>query len=201
MNERERESKRVAEALRHAGVLVSSVYDLVNTSAPYPTAVPVLLDLLEDGITDDIITEGVVRALAVKEARGVANKPLIEEFKKTPNVKMSLKWAIGNTLEVIAVDADFDELAALVRDKSHGRSREMLAIALGRLNHPDVETVLLEALHDDDVIAHAIIGLARNKRSKKALEAITPLLDHPRPLVRKEAAKTIKRLRRLMAVK
>jgi len=47
---------RVAEQpivadLRQAGVEVSSVWDLVNTSQPYPAALPVLLEHLERAAT------------------------------------------------------------------------------------------------------------------------------------------------------
>ena len=59
------------EALRFAGLRVSSVFDLVNARSKYPAAVPVLLRLLPK-LKNHIVREGAVRALTVKEARGVA---------------------------------------------------------------------------------------------------------------------------------
>ena len=62
---------RVAEQpivrnLRLVGVQVDSVWDLVNTSEPYPTALPVLIEHLERGGYPDRVMESLGRALAVK---------------------------------------------------------------------------------------------------------------------------------------
>src|SRR4051812_25341911 len=50
--------------LRAAGFQLSSVWDLVNTRAPYPALVPVLLSHL-DRPYPERIREGIARALAV----------------------------------------------------------------------------------------------------------------------------------------
>ena len=57
----------VAE-LRAVGVEVASVWDLVNTDVPYPSALPVLARYLEDGELPDRVLEGLGRALAVGPA-------------------------------------------------------------------------------------------------------------------------------------
>src|SRR5581483_10867065 len=62
---REAEQPIVAD-LNRAGVSVSSVWDLVNTSDPYPAALPVLLSHLERGGYPDRVMESLGRALAVK---------------------------------------------------------------------------------------------------------------------------------------
>jgi len=54
--------------LRVAGVEVDSVWDLVNTSEPYPDALPVLVDHLERGDYPGRVMESRGRALAVKPA-------------------------------------------------------------------------------------------------------------------------------------
>jgi hypothetical protein len=54
--------------LRAAGVSVDSVWDLVNTSEPYPNALPVLIEHLERGGYPDRVVESLGRALAVKPA-------------------------------------------------------------------------------------------------------------------------------------
>lgn len=54
--------------LRSAGVEVESVWDLVNTSTPYPEALPVLLRHLERGGYPDRVMESLGRALAVGPA-------------------------------------------------------------------------------------------------------------------------------------
>lgn len=52
--------------LRAAGVRVDSVWDLVNTSDPYPAALPVLMEHLERGGYPERVMESLGRALAVK---------------------------------------------------------------------------------------------------------------------------------------
>ena len=63
----EAEAPVVAD-LRRAGVSVASVWDLVNTSEPYPDALPVLMEHLERGGYPDRVMESLGRALAVKPA-------------------------------------------------------------------------------------------------------------------------------------
>ncbi|MEO0249525.1 MAG: hypothetical protein ABIN58_08295, partial [candidate division WOR-3 bacterium] len=66
---RAQEDQVIVCALRdEAGLEVSSVWDLVNTSEPYPEAIPVLIKLLSQ-IEEPHMKEGIVRALTVKEAR------------------------------------------------------------------------------------------------------------------------------------
>src|SRR6266540_6440176 len=60
--------KPIVEDLRRAGVDVSSVWDLVNTSVPYPDALPVLLEHLQRGGYPDKVMEGLATALAVRPA-------------------------------------------------------------------------------------------------------------------------------------
>lgn len=44
----------VVQALRKAGVHVDSVWDLVNTSVPYPDAIPVLLEHVQRPYHDEV---------------------------------------------------------------------------------------------------------------------------------------------------
>lgn len=55
----------IVEDLRAAGVDVDSVWDLVNTSEPYPAALPILLHHLERGGYPPRVMEAIGRALAV----------------------------------------------------------------------------------------------------------------------------------------
>lgn len=52
------EDRMVAKALARVGIIVESVYDLVNTKARYPVAIPVLLEMLPR-VNSDRINEGV----------------------------------------------------------------------------------------------------------------------------------------------
>lgn len=58
----------IVAALGGVGVQVDSVWDLVNTSEPYPAALPVLVEHLELGGYPDRVMESLGRALAVKPA-------------------------------------------------------------------------------------------------------------------------------------
>lgn len=55
----------ILDELRRCGVDVASVWELVNTSKPYPSALPVLMAHLERGGYPDRVMEGLARALAV----------------------------------------------------------------------------------------------------------------------------------------
>lgn len=63
-----RAEEPIVRDLTAAGLEVSSVWDLVNTSDPYPDALPVLLDHLRRGGYPDRVMESLGRALAVKPA-------------------------------------------------------------------------------------------------------------------------------------
>ena len=69
------DAQLVAEFLQ-AGVSVASVYDLVNTRAPYPELYPVLVRHL-DIPHHRAIREGIIRALTVRDARAAAESALL----------------------------------------------------------------------------------------------------------------------------
>ena len=192
------DEKRIVDALRARGLTVSSVYDLVNSKESYSRAVPVLVMHLPE-VKDLSVKEGIVRALTVKEARGVAGPALVREFKSLPyegatldQVQM-LKWAVGNALSVAATESDFQDIVELLRETRHGKAREMLAVALGRTQDPRAPNVLQEMLKDEGVAGHAIIALGRLGASQ-ARDQIERFLVDERTWVRKEAKKALERI-------
>src|SRR5713226_2501596 len=196
MDFRQKEGRRVVEALRYAGVTIRSIDDLVNTKEPYPKAIPVLLELLPT-VRDSGIKEGVVRALTVKEAKGKAEQALIREFRSiSPDAAadlQGLKWAIGNALTIVATDAVFNELVELATNKMHGRAREMVVMALGNMKNPKAGEVLVGLLSDEQVAGHAIMPILKFKY-RAALPQLEALRKHPNPWVRKKAEKAIIKL-------
>lgn len=197
MNLLEKEDQRIAAELRAVGIKVDGVYDLVNSRRSYKEAIPVLVELLPT-VQDTRIKEGVVRALAVKEAVGEdVARAMIREFEAIdpsgPPVEQGLKWAIANTLSVVARDPVFEEVAALARDQRHGKAREMLAEALARMKDPRAVEVLVELLDDDEVVGHAVVALGKLK-ARAARPAIERFLDNPKAWIRKEAERALAKI-------
>ena len=133
-----------------------------------------------------------VRALSVKWAKPVAAPALIDEFYRAPSGS-GLKWAIGNALSVVADDQVFDKVVHLVRDKQHGKAREMLAVALGNMKDLRSADVLIELLGDEEVAGHALIALGKLKVQRARLD-IERFLDHPKAWVRAEARRALARI-------
>ncbi|CAD0002418.1 HEAT repeat domain-containing protein [Flavobacterium salmonis] len=185
------EANKIKAELAKVGINIEDIYDLVNTDKPYPTAIPVLLNLLKQGIEHSGIKEGVIRALAVKEGIGLASPVLIDEYYKTPKDKMLLRWAIGNAIYMTITSSDTENVLQIVENKENGMSRQMFVLALSKVKSEEVENVLIKLLDDDEVAAHAIEALGKMK-SQKSKEKIFRLLDHPKDLIRKEAKKAIK---------
>jgi HEAT repeat protein len=188
---------RVVNALKRVGLKVSSIWDLVNTKEPYPKAVPVLVMLLSE-IESLPIKEGIVRALTVKEARGLAGPPLIREFLKIPfgteydHVQI-IKWTVGNALSVVATASDYEALVDLIREKRHGVARQMLTYALARTGDPRAGEEVVYALQDKDLVLQAIDTL-RKCKAENARPYVEPFLSDENPDVRKAAKKALERL-------
>lgn len=190
------EDRRVADALRFAGCQVSSVFDLVNTSAAYPQAIPILIKMLTD-VRHPRVREGIARALSVKEASPVVQS-LIDAFRSrsfaTPQERHA-KWAIGNAISVAADDDAVPAVAELLADKSHGLTRFMLPMALAKAKrHRQIAVqALMRALQDDEVVCKAAEALAK-LRAAEALPALRTLANHENADIRKAATKAVKRL-------
>lgn len=116
--------------LGRVGVGVNDLWDLVNGSVQYRSAVPVLLDWLvhvDERVPEEqrqILREGLVRALTIPAARPVAAPILINEFRRTIDPS-------GNALAVVADDSVFEEIESLSRDRSFGKARQMVVMGLG----------------------------------------------------------------------
>ncbi len=204
--ERERQDAQVAQALRDEAHLdVQSVFDLVNTREPYPEAIPTLLRLLSQ-VSEPFIKEGIVRALTVKEARGVAARPLIEEFKRieAPSTTeeanqlglyplLSYKWTVGNAIGFVATKEDLEEIFALLRDPRHGEARQQLIEALVRLKPQGAIPLLMELLNDPTVALQAINALGK-LRAVGARPLIEPFLRHEQSWVRQAAKEALQRI-------
>ncbi len=180
--------------LKVVGFSVESLDELRRSGVRYKAAIPVLLKWLPVVENTDI-KEAIVRALSVPWAKPTAVQPLIVEFQTASESASGLKWTIGNALAIVADDSVFNEIAELVRDKRHGKAREMLAVALGNMDDPQVVDLLIELLRDDEVAGHALIAIGK-LGAQKARPVVEPFLNHPKAWIRAKAKRVLARLDR-----
>lgn len=148
------------EELRDAGFEVESAWDLVNTSMPYPAALPILLRHLERPYPDRV-REGIARALAVPDARfgwHVLTR-LYEEEQPDTDAKDGLAVAIAAASD----DEVIEDVMALARDQRHGASRVLLLVALARSRDPRARGALQELERDPDLDSEVQRILKRTK--------------------------------------
>lgn len=146
--------------LQEAGVEVGSVWDLVNTSRPYPAALPILLEHLQQGGYPDRVMEGLASALAVKPA-GFAWGTLRELYLKAQGPGEMEGLAVA--LAASASDDRADELIALLNEDSRGESRIHFLRAIKRVSGPRGRQVL-ESLKADPVYGKEARALLRSRR-------------------------------------
>jgi len=123
------DQKELIAACNAAGVQMQSVWDLVNTSEPYPNAIPILVKHLEEK-HQPRTTEGIVRALTTPGARGIAFVALVRLFQRTNDASSELKWLIGAAIAESAMATDTETVIELGNDQAHGRGRDFLPLAL-----------------------------------------------------------------------
>jgi HEAT repeat protein len=192
-----RTEEELRAELRSLGYPRDSLEGFVTNRLDVREAVPVLLRALPE-LEDMALKEQVVRGLTTPDTKRVSPEAvslLVDEFRKSDD--HSLRWAIANALAEMADEGDFDEIASLARDGRYGKSREMLALALGRMKkEPRAVDVLLELLDDDVMAGHAIIGL-RKLKAKRAKARIEPFRAHDKSWVRTEAKKAVAALEKV----
>jgi hypothetical protein len=162
------DEKPLIDDLRQVGVNVKSVWNLVNTKSSYKSAVPILLAHLRKQYHLKN-KEGIIRALAVKEARGIACGAILEEYHKTPKHAFNYRWILGNTMAVIITADYIDDVIAVVRERDNGESRQMFVKALANMKSPKIKDVFEQLLIDQCEVV--------NKEVQKALKKINKITD------------------------
>lgn len=113
-----REEAPLVADLQEAGVRVESVYDLVNRGDDYPNAIPVLRAHLQRPYTPPVL-EGIVRALTLKDLRGVVNGEMWTLYDNQPGQQS--RWVRTAILLAFAVvgtrAADGARLQAIIADE------------------------------------------------------------------------------------
>jgi HEAT repeat protein len=183
------------EIAKH-GWEIDNIFDLVNTKQRYPELIPVLIDGLDNFKEyDKWLFEGLVRSLAVKEAKGLANQKILELYDKVSKTNESLGWALGNTMEIIIEEKDLDQVLKIVGDPDNATSRQMFILGLAKIKNrkTEIEEVLLKIIDDSTVTGHVISTLGKLK-SKAAEEIISKFLTSKNSFWRNEAKAAIKRI-------
>ena len=153
--------------IAEAGLLIDSVWDLVNTREPYPEAIPVLLRHLENTDYDPAIRDGIARALTVRGYPEIL-PAMIEAFRRDPEPRLNgPKWAMGNAIEVLFDDRYVQEIVELVKDPLHGEARDMLVYALAKSRSPVAEDTLQQLLLDPQLSMHAKKAIERRDRRRR----------------------------------
>ena len=140
----------LVEELRMAGVEVSSAWDLVNMTEPYPRAVPILLRHLTRDYPDRV-REGIARALAVPEARS-GWRTLLAEFERSEDATaLGAKWGIACALSVAGDDSVIEDAIRLVKDRKHGRNRVPILDVLARSSLREARDALQKLTADSEI--------------------------------------------------
>ncbi|HEY4445505.1 MAG TPA: hypothetical protein VGN30_14550 [Steroidobacteraceae bacterium] len=167
----------LVEALKFAGVPVSSVWNLVNvagrkrpsrpfmvsTDPPealwdwldanggsYAAVVPLLLDHLRRPYPDRV-REGIARALAVPESRAHWDELVNRYLAETDTTTNGIKWALHLAISAAADITVLDTLIRLACDRRHGRNRALFVDALARIDDPRARAALAELASDPDL--------------------------------------------------
>jgi HEAT repeat protein len=191
---RDRAEVPILADLRAHGIQVDRL-ELLRASHPQiRSAIPILarwVPKLDDPGEKSLI----VRMLSIPAATGLAGNVLFEEFHRIGDPESSLKWTIADALSVVSTADDVPKLLAIARDKQNGRARQMIVLGLKRFNLTPVRDLLIELLADDDVRAHAVTALG-NLAASEAVPALTRMLSDPSTLVRREARKALKKIKK-----
>ena len=110
----------IVAGLRDVGVQVDSVWDLVNTADPYPTALPVLMEHLERGGYPERVMESLGRALAVQPSVAIWER-LKARWLEARDAGEEDGAAVA--LAACATEAQLDELVCFLRVEKRRESR------------------------------------------------------------------------------
>jgi len=147
----------LVKALREVGVSVNSVWDLVNTTEPYPAALPVLLEHLSRSY-HPVTLEGIARALAVRDPftiehawpvgldlyLKITRKQIVEE----PDM-LRLQGGLAAMLSVLYTEDRLLQVFELIKDPRNGDSRGFFIYGLGEFRKNPKVKEFLESLHND----------------------------------------------------
>ena len=135
--------------LAAVGVGVTDVWDLVNTSEAYPTAIPVLVDHLHRDY-DEGTLEGIARSLAVTEAAPFWDD-IMDLYRASDPDHARIYQGLAVALAGMATRPLLPEVRQALRNRSLGRGRIFFLGTLGRLRAPDRWDIIGEFVDDPEI--------------------------------------------------
>lgn len=159
VEELRRAERPIVNDLRAAGVDVESIWDLVNASAPYPDALPVLLKHLEQGGYPDRVMESLARALAVGPAAPAWDA--LRELYLHAQGRGEME-GLAVALAAAATEDHLDDLISLLDEPSRGDTRIHLLHAIKRVGG-DRGLSLLDSLQTDPLFGREAQALLKTR--------------------------------------
>ena len=158
--------------------------------------IPILLKYLKEFQSNNF-KDLVIGALKVKGFYD-ATKSLLDEFNNPPEYNNPTltdlyKWSIGDAFSIILDGRYENEYIEIIKNKQNGHSRQMVAIALGKLKSEKALPVLLNLLDDEEINGHVVMALGYYKKPI-LLRYIEPFLNHKKAWIRAQAKSAIKKI-------
>ena len=101
------------EALKKVGLWVEDLWDFINTNDRYPEAIPVLIEYLPKlKVISNI--DVVIRALSVKEAKGVACKAVIAAYHRGNKMRLNHHGVCGANLRATLTMDYIDDVVEII---------------------------------------------------------------------------------------
>ena len=186
------EEKNLLEEIRATGVEIDDIEELMHMDQNDKALVPIVVKYIKR-FEETNYRELLVRALGVKGFTE-ASEVLLDEFYRSDD--LHYKWAIGNTISIIADPNIVSEMIEISLNKEHGAARGMIVHELGRFKDERIKDVLISLLDDEDVDGYALhsLKLLKDESTRKYAERF---LDCDIDWIRKEAESMIRKLDKL----
>ena len=101
------------EALKQVGLWVEDLWEFRNTNDRYPEAIPVLIAYLPKLKVKSNI-EAVIRALSVKEAKGIACKAVIAAYHRGDKMRLNHHSVCGTNLRATLTMDYIDDVVEII---------------------------------------------------------------------------------------
>jgi hypothetical protein len=188
--------------LNEAGIPEDTVWQLVNSKADYPQAVPIIVDWLQHldervppGEDRNALREGLIRNLITKHAKGnrAAIDVLFHQLEIDPPLGRFELEPVGYALFEILERSDFPRVAATIRSERDFPTKSWLVRWIGRFKNEEAKELAVSQLSNPATRDAAMAALVRQK-AKGVRDAVAVYLDDEHEVWRKEARKTLDKL-------